>query len=125
MAITLDALTLPSDLLWSDEYSYSPVKQTISQAIDGSLIVEAAAALAGRPITLEGGQDYAWVPRSLLEDLRAKQNTAGLQMTLTHNGVAHTVIFDQPGIQARPIELKGDPTGTTWYSVTLKFIKVA
>jgi hypothetical protein len=112
-------------LEWADEFTYSPVKQTLSTAIDGSLIVEVGLALAGRPITLSAASDVGWVPRSLLVSLLGKQNQPGLQMTLTHNGVAHNVIFAQPGIDAKSITGRGDPTPETWYSVTLKFIKVA
>jgi hypothetical protein len=123
--INLDAITLPADLLWTDEYSYTPVKQTLSRAVDGSLIVEAAAANKGRPITLQGGDDYGWIERSILEELRLKQYQPGLTMTLTLRGTAYSVIFDQEGgIEARPVVEYRNPAATDPYIVTLKFIEV-
>jgi len=124
MSLTLDAITLPSDLLWNDEYAYTPVKQTISTAVDGSLIVEAAAALAGRPITLAGGDDTAWCSRATLEALRLKQAQPGLVMTLNVFSVPHSVLFVQPGITAKPIVDFSNPDSGDWYAVTLKFIEV-
>ena len=124
MALTLDSISLPTDLIWADEYAYTPVKQTINTAVNGALVIEAAAALAGRPITLQGGSDYAWCSKATLELLRAKQAQHGLIMTLTHLSVGHSVLFVQPGIEAKPIQDFSNPESTDFYSVTLKFIKL-
>ena len=53
---TLGAITLPGDLEWIDEFSWSPVGQQVDVTLGGSLIVEESAQLAGRPITLRTGQ---------------------------------------------------------------------
>jgi hypothetical protein len=125
MAISLDAIALPDDLIWADEYGYSPVKQTVSTAVDGTLIVEAAAQAKGRPITLQGSDDAAWIDRATLELLRAKQYQPGLVMELIHNGTSYDVLFVQPGgIEAKPIIDYNVPAGEDWYSITLKFIEV-
>jgi hypothetical protein len=124
MALTLDSITLPTDLLWSDEYIYTPVKQTVNMAVDGSLVIEAAAALAGRPITLQGGADYAWISKGTLELLRLKQAVPGLVMSLSLLGVTHSVIFAQPGIEARQVQDFSNPDSGDWYAVTLKFIEL-
>jgi hypothetical protein len=125
MAITLDAIALPDDLIWSDEYAYSPVKQAVSVAVDGTLIIEAAAQAKGRPITLQGGDEAAWIDRATLELLRAKQYQPGLVMTLIHNGTSYSVLFVQPGgIEARPVIDYNVPADSDLYVVTLKFIEV-
>ena len=125
MSTTLDAVTLPEDLLWVDEYAYTPVKQTVAIALDGSQIIEAAAQSAGRPITLQGGDNYAWIDKATLELLRLKQATPGLQMTLILLGVSYNVLFVQPGgIEAKPIIDYSDPDSSDLYSVTLKFFEV-
>lgn len=124
MAMLLDAIALPTDLLWVDEYSWSPVKQTLTAAVDGTLVIEAAAALAGRPITLQGDTDYAWISRATLEALRLKQAQPGLVMVLTLLGETHNVLFNQPGITAKLIVDYSNPAAEDIYSVTLKFIEV-
>lgn len=125
MSILLDTITLPDDLIWIDEYAHTPVKQTVSTAVNGSLIVEAAAQTKGRPITLAGGTDYGWIDRATLELLRAKQYQPGLTMTLTLRGTAYSVLFVQPGgIEAKPVIDYNTPDASDWYTVTLKFIEV-
>jgi hypothetical protein len=122
---TLDAITLPSDLLWIDEYAHTPVVQKISPAVDGSLVIEVAAQIAGRPITLQGGNDYAWVTKATLEQLRIKQYLPGLTMVLNHNGANYSVIFQQPnGIEATPIIDYSNPDPGDFYAVTLRFIEI-
>jgi hypothetical protein len=124
MALMLDSITLPTDLIWIDEYAYSPVKQSINTAVNGGLIIEAAAALAGRPITLQGGDDYAWASKATLELLRLKQATPGLVMSLGLLGVTYSVIFAQPGITAKQVIDYSNPASEDWYAVTLKFIEL-
>jgi hypothetical protein len=125
MAITLDGITLPTDLIWVDEYAHTPVKQSVSVAVNGALIVEAAAQTKGRPITLQGGDEAAWIDRATLELIRAKQYQPGLTMTLVHNGTSYDVLFVQPGgIEARPVIDYNIPDNADWYAVTFKFIEV-
>ena len=124
MALMLDSITLPTDLIWIDEYAWTPVKQSINTAVNGGLIIEAAAALAGRPITLQGGDDYAWASKATLELLRLKQATPGLVMSLGLLGVTYSVIFAQPGITAKQVIDYSNPASEDWYAVTLKFIEL-
>jgi hypothetical protein len=124
--ITLDALTLPSDLIWTDEYRWSPVAQQENVTIDGALVVQAMTQQLGRPITLAGGETYAWVRRDLLDQLRAKAGTAGLEMTLTLNdGIARSVVFTGERLTADPVWTVSDPDDDQPYVVTLFFREVA
>jgi len=127
MTITLDAITLPDDLIWSDEYNWAPVSQSVKKSLTGALIIEEAVQLKGRKITLKGGEGYAWIDKATLELLRAKLNTPNLTMTLTHNGTAYPVMFDRNGsggVSARGVYEVSDPDAAHIYSVTLKFIEV-
>lgn len=125
MAITLDAIALPADLIWIDEYDYSPVKQSVGVAVDGSLIIEAAAQLKGRTITLQGADNAGWITRGTLDALRAKLYQPGLVMALVHNGNAYDVLFVQPdGITASPVLDFNAPAADDWYVVTLKLFEV-
>jgi hypothetical protein len=125
MAISLDGITIPADLIWIDEYAHTPVKQSLSTAVDGSLIVEAAAQIKGRPITLQGEDNAGWIDRATLEALRAKQYQAALVMTLILNSATYSVLFMQPGgISARPIIDYNNPDVSDWYQITIKLIEV-
>jgi hypothetical protein len=125
MSILLDGIALPDDLIWIDEYDHTPITQTVSKAVDGSLIIEAATQAKGRPITLKGDEDAAWIDRATLELVRAKQYQPALSMTLTMRGVNYSVLFVQPGgIEAKPVIDYNLPGAEDWYSITLKFFEV-
>jgi hypothetical protein len=99
MAITLALAgtnkTLPNDLIWTDELTWSPVTQKKNYSIEGALFLDRFVRLAGRPITLVGNERRSWVRRSLLQEL---QGWASLEndpiFTLTVHGVAYLVVFD-------------------------------
>lgn len=92
MAIYLDNVRLPDGLRWSDEFAWTPVAQATEYSLTGALIVEQATKQAGRPITLVGGKDFAWLTRSALTSLKTLLNT-GAPMTLTlHDARSFSVL---------------------------------
>lgn len=136
MAITLTygstTLDLPEDLLWVNEFRWSPVAQATERSITGALLVDAAPRVGGRLITLAGQEDSAWILRSGLETLLAWAALPAQQFTLTHNGVARTVIFDhgtaeESGAikQVQPVIDYSDPEPSDHYcSLELNFLEV-
>lgn len=98
---TLDSLILPEDLIWIDEFNWTPVQQSEEFTVTGALIIDSGIKQAGRKMTMQGGVDYAWIDRGnlkILYDLLP----ANAEMTLTLNDArVFTVIFDH---QAQPIE---------------------
>lgn len=126
LTYTGTTLTLPDDLAWPDEFEWAAVEQRQQYTITGALIVEAAAKQAGRTITLEGGDDFAWVPLADLETLLAWKALPGQVFTLVLRGVTHSVVFDHEGrsVEARPVWDVSDPGPADPYIVTLRFLKV-
>ena len=127
LAVSTTTLTLPSDLEWTDEYSWQPVEQETEFSITGALIVQTGERQAGRPITLAGETDRSTLLRAALDQLATWAATPGQEMTLTMRGAAHTVIFDHPGaIQAAQL-VPGAPIDTAGggrYAVTIKFLEI-
>ena len=110
MSVTLadsgTTLTLNPDLYWSDENNWSPVRQAVAPSITGVPIVQVAAMVNGRPITLEPEDDEAaWMTLADVTALRNWAAVPGKTMTLTLRGVARTVIFrhQDGGFEARPV----------------------
>lgn len=110
MSLTLadsgTTLTLNPDLYWSDENNWSPVRQVVDPSITGVPIVQVAAMVNGRPITLEPEDDEAaWMTRADVTVLRNWAAVPGKTMTLTLRGVARAVIFrhQDGGFEARPV----------------------
>jgi len=134
MAITLThtpsstTVTLPDALNWSDEYSWSPVEQSLTYTTTGALLIEEATKQAGRPITLEGAMDATWCTRALVDQLHAWAQTAGIVLTLTLRGIARSVTFDHSAeaLQGLPVLFyqDGSISSTDFYVPTLRFIEL-
>ena len=121
-ATTID---LGDDINWSDEYSWSAVSKQSTYTLTGALVVEQAAKLAGRPITLESiDGNSGLLPRATLDTLKAWADLAAQQFTLTFRGTQYQVLFtgDAP-ITATPILYYGDPDAGDWYTVKLMLIE--
>lgn len=133
MAITLqkgaDTIVLPPDLLWSDEFAWSPVAQGTERSVTGALLVDVSTRQDGMPITLTGTERHAWLLRPEVQALRAWLALPEQVFTLTINGQAFAVLFDhgtdevsRAFVVAQLVDYS-DPAPQDYYcSVTLRFI---
>ena len=124
-------LTLPDDLLWSDEHGWSPVVSSVSYLITGSLLVQSATRQAGRAITLVGAADMAWVTRSVVNVLREwaalplDAVTGRFELTLM-DGLMFTVAFRHAdgAIEAEPVTGFPARNDNDFYRITLKLMQI-
>ena len=121
-------ITLSDRLHWTDEFDWHPVEQASSYSTTGALLIDVATRQAGRPITLQGTDTQAWMPRTTMLQLAAWAAIPGAVLTLTLRGVARDVVFDhaQGGFTAEPIWrlLDGEVDATLLYRPVLKFLEV-
>jgi hypothetical protein len=117
---SLGAVTLPDGLVWVDEYAWSPISSEVAITLGGSVVIQQAAQLKGRPITLAGTDRHGWATRSTVAALQALADVAGATYTLTLPGPrTYTVAWRHEGgaaleaVQVDPVE---DPASTDWYS---------
>ncbi|MCU7839783.1 MAG: hypothetical protein KZQ94_10455 [Candidatus Thiodiazotropha sp. (ex Troendleina suluensis)] len=125
--ITLDGITLPGDLEWIDEHTWSSVGQTKTVTLTGALIIEEAAQLAGQPITLVGGQRACLVTKATVESLQALADQAGLQMSLDYNGTVMAVMFNRENgeaAEARLFRRIADPQPTDLFYITIRLMRI-
>ena len=54
---------------WADEHAWTPAVASVSYLVTGALLVQSAVRQAGRPITLAGAIDMAWVTRATVATL--------------------------------------------------------
>ena len=76
-------LDLGARLLWTDEFEWSPVAQTVATSTTGALLVSVALRQAGRPITLDGVASQAWYSWALCQQLAAWAAVAPLRSPAT------------------------------------------
>ena len=132
MSITLTyngtTATLSDRLQWVDEFAWSPVEQATAYSTTGALLVDVAVKQSGQPITLEGTDTNAWIPRALCSTLQAWAALPGIELDLVLRGTTHRVIFDHAkgGFAAQPIWrlLDGEITPELFYRPTFRFLKV-
>lgn len=135
--ITLDTITLPGDLFWSDEFTAWKVGQLQRVSVTGALVVNESALQAGRPITLETTQSgnvyVAAITLPVLLDLQALESQARtLPMVLTvpgHNGGTRSfnVLFNRASgkaIEARPVLFASPYIDGDYFAITLRLIQV-
>ncbi|BEU96568.1 hypothetical protein ACDW_22730 [Acidovorax sp. DW039] len=122
-------LELSDRLVWTDEYSWSPVVSENRWGTEGSLIVHTGKRKAGRPITLDGRASNAWITRATCDQLYAWASISGAEFSLLVRGVARTVVFDATqgaAFQAEPIwRLQdGEHKPELLYTPFFKFMEV-
>ena len=85
MPITLGGVQIPDhgDLIWSDERDWSPLVQSVERGFGGVAILDTRQILSARPMTLSGGESWAWSSRANLDALRDLLAPAGSTHTLT------------------------------------------
>jgi hypothetical protein len=80
MIATLNEIEFPDDVIWEDEFDWTPVSQIAKTTLTGSVIIESLYAnKSGRPITLDCG----WLRREKLLELEALRDAEPEEMTLT------------------------------------------
>ena len=124
-------LLLPDDLLWSDEHVWSPAVASVSYLLTGALLVQSAVRQAGRPITLVGAQDMAWVTRAVVGALQAwaavplATSTGRFELTLADARV-FTVAFRhfETAIEAEPVTGFPARAESDFYRLTLRLMEI-
>lgn len=125
-------LELPKDLIWVDELTWSGVTQKTERGIFGTLIIEAMARNGGRPITLQGDGNSAWISRAKLRTLKAWSSVPGLRMTLQILAEEFEVVFDHGDAEeTRAMAMQSviefsDPEDDDYYcSLVLRFLEAS
>jgi len=122
--ITLDALELPSELIWIDEYSWSKVRVNEKLSLSGvrNIAENKLPADSGRPVTLTS--DYAWIKKSYLDILFNWSEELNKEMILIfHNFATYNVRFrhiEYPVIEATQVLNTAFHDNNTYYNLIIK-----
>ena len=117
-------ITLPDDLVWTDEFSWSPVEQNVEYSLSGALVVQEGRKLKGRSITLTGYEDSAWIKRSVVKQLYTLSSSPAKVMTLNFHGETFSVMFRRPAFEVVELLNQSNPGDNDYYSITLYLIEV-
>ena len=120
-------LVLPDDLLWTDEHAWTPAVAAVSYLLTGALLVESAARQAGRPITLVGAADMAWVTRATVDTLYdwAAEPNRQFELTLADDRVfAVAFRHHETAIEAEPVLGFPVRSADDRYRLTLRLFEI-
>ncbi len=124
----LDSITLPDDLLWTNEFDWNPVEQTLDRSLTGALLVQEQALSYGRSIVLSGGTEAGWVTRATVQSLLGLSQDPNKVMTLTlADQRQYSVIFDRQSvspIEAHQVMPFAYPDDSSFYALTVRFLTV-
>lgn len=125
------ALPLPDDLLWADEHAWSPAVASVSYLLTGALLVQSATRQAGRPITLVGPSDMAWVTRGAVATLHTWAAAplgaaSGRFELMLRDARVFTVAFRHAdtAIDAEPVLGFPAQSDTDFYRITLRLMQL-
>ena len=129
--ITQQEIDLPNDLLWRDEFDWSPVEATQTYTLTGALIIESSVRQAGRPISLSADQDMAWVTRETLSKLKTWAAIPARKFNLTFEYATDTrsflVVFNHGKDPTKGSPVLGFPMHKDgdYFTCALNFMEVA
>ena len=124
--IQLESIILP-DLYWDDEFLFTGVRAVVDQTLGGrNLIWEDEE--KGRPITLKGNVDRAWLQRGILIELHKMASIPKANYLLVYENRNFMVRFrneDKPCISPEALIERPNMTNSDYYiNVVLKFMEV-
>lgn len=114
-------------LVWLDEFAWNPIAQSKDITIGGTLVIQEAKQLKGRPITLVGGNEV-WETRATVKALHDASLLLDQVFTLTlFGGATKIVMFDksQQPVDTEALFKGQDGNDTDQFIIkALRFIEV-
>lgn len=127
IALSADGTSVSlSDIEWLNEYSESPVVQSVEWSVDGSAVIDHATKKAGLSIVLAGSDRRAWLSRADADVIRTWRDTPGKEMALAIRGKTISVIFDHrsTAFEAKPVADVSEAPADWPHYITLRFLTV-
>lgn len=122
---------LPRDLLWEDQFTWSPVVSEVSYSLSGAVIIESALKVAGRPITLVAPESaMGWVTKDVVDILWAWSSVVNRPLLLTLQFPEDVRTFDvvfrhaEVPMEAKPVKGFTEHGAKEWFSITLRLMEI-
>lgn len=126
MTITLNGVTLSSNLVWRGEFDSPSATQSIGLTIGGRQVIQSAPIDGARTIVLEAtdlGDKYkGFFTRAQVEAIKALE-AAGTLVDLVYGTQAMTVVVAAGGVQVYPLVDSNEPGATDEYLGTITLIE--
>lgn len=126
LTLGVDSVDISDDFDWPDEYAWPKVALQKTYSVTGALLVETNTRQTGRPITLVGTEQIAWMTRLDLTQVREFVDTPGAELELVFRSLTFNVMFDHEAgaLEATPVADFAEPDDADFFYVTMRFIEV-
>lgn len=117
MAKILQGVTLPDDLIWENQFHWSPIRMFRRYTLGGTQMVYTQSVSGGRPFDLVATEETGWLTYSMVTQL-FDLSMYDTVMTLDWEGTTYNVMWrfdDPPVIDVTPL----DASTVTYTSNTL------
>jgi hypothetical protein len=120
--VTLGGIDLPDDIIWTDEFDFQPVAQSVTRTIAGNHVEFNQALVLGRPITLEASETQGWLTKTQVDALQTLAATPGATYTLDIGAQTFTVAFrhDEDAFDPQPFLQRIDPDAGDFFSAIIR-----
>lgn len=125
--LSLGGVTLPTSMRISDLYENRSVSQSTARSLGGALKLFYSPLTAGKPITLDAGEDYGWITKDVSDMLGEMASLPGATYELNLNGLFYTVVFrhnDPPAYTAQPLVYRTAQQSSDLFTCTIKLLTV-
>lgn len=124
---TGEAVRLPQDMRWTDEFDWSPLAQSEPErTLSGGLVIQQGIRRAGRPLTLSG--DWVWLELQTLRRLQDWCALPELVMRFVHyDGREFDVVFrlhEKALDKVSPVHYGTPETGAERYTAEICLMTV-
>lgn len=119
-------ITLPASMEWIDEYDWSNISQDVRRLIGGGIVISESQLIAGRPITLVGG-DNVWVDKSVIDEIQSSANIIDNNYSLILSDLrTFNVVFNriEPPFTAVQVLRINNPSSSDKYILTLRLMEI-
>ena len=130
VAVTLDGVTLNSNMRWLEQFRPQVVAAEATRTIGGRYVVFTQGLLLGQKITLEATEEQGWADMDLatVQAIKTRAETPGWTGTLSIGSDNYTVRFrhdEPPAFDAQPMISRLSPDAGDLFRMTIKLVVTA
>jgi hypothetical protein len=123
--VKIGSLILNPEIVWEDKSKWVPIYQGSALTLGGKTIIQAIAAVNGRPVTLTATQTQGWLTLTQVNALLVMAAVPGAVYVFQYGSFTTNVMFrshEPPAVEMTPLVDGAEPC--TYHSGTIKLITI-
>lgn len=128
--VTGEEILLSDGMRYEDESNWSPIVGFAKRVLSGDLVLELSERISGKPIRMKSLNNYGWLKRKIVNQLKAARDLKGSKYWLYYQSDGEVkkikVVFDytqEKPLEAIEVEDRPNTDLESWFMVTLHFLE--